>query len=113
MAQNRPKYRLDPEQIKKVIRDDQLPNLVAVAAEFHNLVGGPGGLSRMLLEVYENAPAGGMVRARILDMVCSHLKFLTPKDENREKHKYLNDDDLQSEIDKIVKEKIAPLLNNE
>jgi hypothetical protein len=107
---HRKKVQIDPEQVKRAIRDSDLPNLVAVACEFHNLVGGPASIARMLFDLYESAPKGGMVRARIMDMVCAHLKFLTPKDEAREKHKYLTDEELEESINKYVTDHIAPLV---
>ena len=80
-----------------------VPELVEVARNFMQMVGGPRAFAKLLHDELQNAPVGGMVRAKILDLILQCLKFTTPKDKITDDVGILEDEDLEREYKKGLK----------
>jgi hypothetical protein len=92
-----------PEGLKRAIYEaaatgaDALPHLSELAEHFIRLSGGPAAVATMLLKEWESAPAGGLVRTRILDLISRVWKAGSEGQINRDDLGVLSDADLARE----------------
>lgn len=77
------------------IRKEAVPQLTEFAEHFIRLRGGPVAVARMLSEEWDNAPRGGVVRSRIMDLLLRVWKIVDTKSLSREELELVSTEDLE------------------
>jgi hypothetical protein len=98
-----------PESVKAALRDSikgsrVLPHLSELAEHFLVIAGGPRKVAEMLYEEWVESNPGGVVRARILDLITRVWKHASETVGNQQDLSQLDDADLDRELREVLGE---------
>ncbi len=94
-----------PEAARKAMAQGaQLPQVGELVSEFVALAGGTRRMAKMLLEEYQAAKSGSIIRQRILDTILRLAAGLNQQMGGLDDMDLLSTKDLERELDRIVKE---------
>jgi hypothetical protein len=86
--------------------------MTEVAEHFFQRVGGPKEFAKLMYDELCQSKAGGMIRARILDIIIQALKFVNMKEPPLDDLTTLSDEDIDRELEiqtlKVARDRESP-----
>lgn len=89
------------------------PNLAELAQHFFDIAGGERAVAKMLWDEYNRTDCLASVRAKIMQFMLQHLKWLNEKSGNIDELGVLNDDDLSKMLDNHIRQVSADVLKQQ